>query len=632
MRCPECSQRNSVAAKKCAACGSSLSRKPLPLALKVFVGTLVGLIFVLCLAALSTTIINPDKAMTNAATTLTGKSKSVEQMMDNFKRFDQSMRSFLQKYGSLTTEELSSKLSTSLPKTYYEDHIFELLPNLKLVEIDTALNASNYLILLTNGKTEVLPVIGLDVYDRNSFLPQRNKPTNDKKANEGQLLVLLGHSAGIHGHHPRVKVLLLSSTLQSDNVVDLTDTAVPKIYGEGIAKFSPNQKDIELSMSLLNRGQELQLFSPIQTKASLPIENESLYEQLLWQNNNYSLRSQPGTSKLYALYAVASALQNHNKLWRFRPYLSIGAKRTIAGMPAISSEQGFKIASYSSGKNPATTGNIYELRDDSTKVIVELRPIATGRKGPGNISWFVNSLSISHAAPVPPTVATTALSITATAPIAAPVAPISPAANTKTVLPKAIETKGIENKISQNKMSQIDKNKTRLKTAEIKATEIKTVENKAAKSRSAKEEKAIVNSSAQAMFVPELANYIKLRNGPATTYKSLLDINPNTHFTIIGKEAGWYRIKVDNKEGYVYAGLVSNHKGGAYTGRAAKRSGVVRDEQQHTIANVRSGEHLVLLGRSKNNRYKVILSNGKIGYVSKEAIDGTSEAPPPSVP
>lgn len=333
MRCPDCNQRNSVAAKKCAACGTTLRRKPLPLGFKVFIGTLVGVIFVFWLAALSSTINNPEKTLTSTASTLTGKSNSVEQMMGNIKHFDKAMYQFLQKYGSLTNGELASKLSTTLPKSLYENHIFEILPNLKLVEIDTALNASNYLVLLSNGQTKVLPINGLDVYDSNSFLPQNDKSESDKKAKEGQLLVLLGHTASMHGHQPRVKVLLLSSTLQSDNIIDLTDTTVPNLYGEGTAKFSPNQKDIELSISLFSRGQELNVFSAEQLKSTLPVENESLYEQLIWQNNSYSLRSQPGTSKLSALYAAASSLENHNKLARFHTYFSTGAKHTIEQTP-----------------------------------------------------------------------------------------------------------------------------------------------------------------------------------------------------------------------------------------------------------------------------------------------------------
>src|ERR1700722_7257307 len=117
MRCPECNQRNSVAAKQCAACASTLRRKPLPLGLKIFVGSLASLVFIFCVAALSTTLVSPDKALSNAATLLTSKSTSIDQMTGNFKIFDQTMRTFLQKYGSLSNDELTAKLSTCLPKT-----------------------------------------------------------------------------------------------------------------------------------------------------------------------------------------------------------------------------------------------------------------------------------------------------------------------------------------------------------------------------------------------------------------------------------------------------------------------------------------------------------------------------------
>ena len=98
MRCPECNQRNSVAAKKCAACDVPLRRKPIPLSFKVFVGTMVGIVFVFWLAALSSAINNPEKTLTSTASTLTGKSNSAEQMMGNIKHFDKAMNQFLQKY------------------------------------------------------------------------------------------------------------------------------------------------------------------------------------------------------------------------------------------------------------------------------------------------------------------------------------------------------------------------------------------------------------------------------------------------------------------------------------------------------------------------------------------------------
>jgi hypothetical protein len=117
MRCPECSQRNSVAARKCNACGKVLPRKPLPMPVKIFFGAGIGVGFALCLAALSTTIDSPEKALIKAAGEITGKSKSTQQASDNCRRFDEAAQGLLKKFGVLSTNELRQKLAQSLPKS-----------------------------------------------------------------------------------------------------------------------------------------------------------------------------------------------------------------------------------------------------------------------------------------------------------------------------------------------------------------------------------------------------------------------------------------------------------------------------------------------------------------------------------
>ncbi len=611
MRCPDCNQRNSVAAKKCAACGSGLRRKPMPLGFKAFIGTLVGIVFVFWLAALSSTINNPEKNLTSTASTLTGKSNSAEQMMGNIKNFDEAMYKFLQKYGSLGNSELTSKLSITLPKSLYENHVFEILPNLKLVEIDTALNASSYLVLLSNGQTKVLPITGLGVYDSNSFLPQNDKSDNGKQAKEGQLLVLLGHTTSMHGHQPRVKVFLLSSTLQSDSIVDLTDTAVPKLYGEGTAKFSPNQKDIELSISLLSLGQELSAFPIGQLKASLPVENEALYEQLIWQNNAYSLHSQPGTSKLYTLYAVADALKNHNKLIHVRGYFSPVARRALEQTPIDKSEQGFVITSYKSLKKSGGANNIYILKNDSLKAVVELKPLSNGKKGSGN-GWFVSTLSITKLTPGPH----------ASIPAATPTNLQSPQKNNKD-----------DQKDKTNPAAEVTK-PTQPETEE----KIKTVKTEETK-KEIQKTSAIATPTeqgVQASFARDLKANVKLRNGPGTTYESIYEIKPSQRVSILDKQNGWYRVKVDDKEGFIYAGLIANQKNNGYRSALIKQNCTVKDDEQHAIMHISRGDHLILVDGPQNDRYKIMLSDGKIGYVKKEAIDGAPrpvrESPPPFVP
>jgi SH3-like domain-containing protein len=251
----------------------------------------------------------------------------------------------------------------------------------------------------------------------------------------------------------------------------------------------------------------------------------------------------------------------------------------------VTSESGFTITAYRSGKR--STNNIYELRNDSTRVIAELRPNATGKKGNG-LNWFVYSLTISHFKP-----STSPVSVTTP--------------KTTEVISKAKSAEE-KPKASENKITQ---------------TELpgkKTIQ-----------PQAIEKTAPSA--VSSLRTTIKLRSGPSISQPSIYDIKPNSPLTIMGKENGWYKVKIDGKEGFVYAGLINAGKSGGYISKTAKQNGLVKDDEKNVIGNARAGEHLVLLSGLRNNRYKVILSDGKTGYVTKDTIDGGPlNSPPPSVP
>ncbi len=526
MRCPECNQRNSVAAKHCTACGGALLRKPLPLASKIVLGSMVGLLFVVCLAALSTTLNNPEKTLTNAAKRLTGKSSLPEHGLENFRDFDQAVRAILQKFGTLNNAELSEKLAANLPKSLYEAHVFELLPDVRLVEIDTALNASDYLILLQNDKADILPVMGLGVFEASSLLPQ----SANSKLSSGQMLVMLGHTTGVSGGHPTVKILHLSTNLQPENITDLTDSVVPKIYGEGSAKFAVNKKDIDLSTSLLSRGQELNLFAMKQPRP-LPFENENLFEQLLWSNNHYLLHAQPGTSKLCAIYAAVASLANRNKIWRYHSYLTNNATHVIVHNAPITSSQGFTIRPYGTAQ-VGTAGNVFELVDDSHKIIVALRPISENQKKSeqgASTKWIVDNLAVSKESKT--------------------------AAHAAAVATKSSEIKTEENKPAENKIPlamQPDANKIEKSP---------TVANKSVETPVPKIEskpQPTVPYVLPANFIPELKTVVKLRSGPGTTYQVLHQLMPETHIAIIGKSGDWYQVKVGDQKGYILGELVKN--------------------------------------------------------------------------
>ena len=605
MRCPECSQRNSVASKKCTGCGKVLPKKPLPLFGKILLGSVVGLAFGLCLATLSTAIDSPEKALKRAAGEITGQSKSAEQALDNFSRFDQAVQVLLKKFGNLSTVELRQKLAESLPKSLYEAHVFELLPDVKLVEIDTALNVADYIVLLHDEKATIAPVIGLRVYDGSSFLPQTSckQESGTKLNNSGQMLVLLGHTSGSSGNHPTVKVLFLNANRQAESITDLTDTIVPAIYGEGTAKLAANQKDIDLAVSLLSRGQDMKLFALEQNKP-LPLENETLYDQLIWANNHYNLRSQAGASKLYAIYGALAALENHHRLWRQQAYLTNNVRRFIERSPIVFSTTGFVIQGNKLAKNKdasATASNVYTLSDGSKKITAVLRYIPGSKKTtePGG-KWLVEGLAVSAETKPAKSI------LSKTIPEEKPVVE----SQTKTMPPTAIPVPE-QAAISSKSPTIVGTNAT-------------------------ENNDKIIPCHLQATFFPDIKASIKIRSGPGTSYQILNQLKPDTAITVTGRNGSWYRVEAGGKEGYIYGGLINMHGSIAAGCRSAKvlTGFVLRDEKDHVFAYAHKGEHLVIVG-STDKKYKVMLVNGKTGYLDKQAIDApipaASTVPHPAI-
>jgi SH3-like domain-containing protein len=119
-----------------------------------------------------------------------------------------------------------------------------------------------------------------------------------------------------------------------------------------------------------------------------------------------------------------------------------------------------------------------------------------------------------------------------------------------------------------------------------------------------------------------------LRRGPGTTYGIVKEIGSDTPIKVLGQENSWYKVRVDDKEGFVYAGLLDYKQPDAYTVATIKQSKGVTDESNRKLASLQVGDRLVVLGGIKNNKYKVQLANGKVGYVDKDAVEVAVDAPP----
>ncbi len=123
--------------------------------------------------------------------------------------------------------QVASVLQTALPIQVFEVHVIELPRGLKIVEIDTMLQASNYLVIKNDTDTKVVNIPGLEVCDGAQVV---SDPA-------GPVLIAIGHTAGQGPRKPLVKVY----ALMPDAIRDQSDKSVPPIRGEGNVFFCEKQ-------------------------------------------------------------------------------------------------------------------------------------------------------------------------------------------------------------------------------------------------------------------------------------------------------------------------------------------------------------------------------------------------------
>src|ERR1700678_4197295 len=162
MRCPGCNQRNSVAAKVCNNCGHKFERKPIPIGFKIFAGVFVGLLFIWGVAAaVAPSFVDPGKALARVAKRVAAGPKNPADAKQATAELDEAVKNFLKQNGSLPTPELMTKLQQGLSESAFEVHVFELNRGMSVVEIDTVLQATEYLILKSNSGARVTALPGM---------------------------------------------------------------------------------------------------------------------------------------------------------------------------------------------------------------------------------------------------------------------------------------------------------------------------------------------------------------------------------------------------------------------------------------------------------------------------------------
>jgi uncharacterized protein YgiM (DUF1202 family) len=300
--------RNSVAAKSCGTCGYKFKRKPIPLSIKIGLGvSAVGFAaWGVAAAVIMPSFTDAGHSLTRIAKHVASGPKTPDDAIKMRKDLDGAIISYLKSIGKQPANQIANLLTSELASSAYEVHAFDLPRGLKIVEVDTLLQACDYLIINDQSSTKVQALPGMEVVEGGRIVTESGAPT----------LVLIGHSSGQGAKRPLIKVLAL---LPGD-VADETGKALPDISGEGTAAFAANNKDIGLTLSLWSVGTGEKLFSSAPNVVART-DDEQVKFKLVWDNGHYRLVRDLGSSPLSTVYAVASAMRNPSNADAVKSYL-----------------------------------------------------------------------------------------------------------------------------------------------------------------------------------------------------------------------------------------------------------------------------------------------------------------------
>ncbi len=573
MRCPECDVRNSVAARKCAECGKDLPRKRTPLPFIVGGIVVIGLAGagLMGIGAAITTKKDPQNDLAAVAKRVAGGPKNPADAEKLKSDLDKALKEYLRKAGAMSTAELATALQTALPTQTYEVHIVELPRGLKIVEIDTMLQASNYLVIKNETDTKVVNIPGLEVCDGAQVI-------NDTA---GPVLICVGHTAGQGPRHPQVKVY----ALMPDAIRDQSEKSVPPIKGEGNAAFAKNNKDVNVEVSLYSIGVAEGAFTNLSSVAATA-EDELLKTTLKWDHGKFTGEIPGGRGQLAALHAVARSLKFGEVAPEYKSYLSSNAQGQVESLKSTQPSAFTLSKIKSTSKRRRQTSNRYGLFSPAGSYIVELTPAGGNSSG----SWVANAVTKAAgeeiqsaqmpgqpkampSAMVPSVVRqnlpsetnTSETSTTATTKTAAPIverrgekqipvkveehlAPLKTEPAKVVEAPKVVEMPRVVEKPKKEPAPQI---------AEAPRTPPKSG---LAVSRDPSIKDAPAVTPTPGFIKTSSDPTVQLRRGPSGVYRTVMRLSRGDQVEIIGKRDGWLKVRSNGREGFVPESLISSSK------------------------------------------------------------------------
>jgi len=670
MRCPECSQRNSVAAKNCYSCGHKFKRKPLPISLKIAFAV-IGLIIVAwgAIAALLPSFTDPKNVLARVAKKVAEGPKSEADAASVKNEFDECVRNFLKQNGTQPPTELTKNLQQALADSAFEVHVFDLTRGLEVVEIDTILQASDYLILKSGSNIKVSAMPGMEVFDMAKIITEGAAPS----------VVILGHTGGQGAHRPLVKVY----ALLPDDVIDQTAKSVPALKTEGTASFAHNGRDVKIEYSVVSVGVGDHSFSPA-LKLPQGLTDETIHGSLKWVDGHYQPQlSGSGTGQMSLLYAVARLLSGAPAEQYSKSLGQIATSLATTGSDAVPQECTISLGQSSPAAAPApvrssrrnhsqasgaTTTTSYVLQGKTLNCDVELSrssgqwALVSAKKAPSQ-----GQPALAQA--VPDQNATSTTTTTTTTPDSKIVETKSPddkivtasskgaATGSTDALPGATDSKSTTSTSKDSTKSSAQSGASTSETVEkaqkvldkismvqskgsselepVKKGSDKTPEpteaDKTASDTGKDSQKGAKGKSESAVGIGASVSdkievsQVRMRSGPGANYAQISTLARGAKIKVIGKTSGWYKVRVNGKDGYVYGGFIDYKTPDAYETLTVQKAGQLTDDHSNKVYKSTPGERLVVLGGSKDGKVRVQLSSGRTAYINKESVEQKDE-------
>ncbi len=567
MRCPECEIRNSVAACKCKACGHKFPRKPIALPVKIGAGVLVAAVAVWGVAsALVPKYTDPELALERVAKEVIAGPKNGSDAKRLKSDLDHAVFAVLDKHGDRPLPELMEILQKRLPSSAFEVHVSDLPRALRLVEVDTVLQASDYLVMKAKSGVKTFPVDGLEVFENGKIITEGAAPS----------LVLIGHSSGQAARRPQIKVL----ALMPDDISDRSQQSVPEIKGDGAAIFLKNDRDLQVDVSLYSQGVAEGLFTS--SNPNPVVQDETVRYLLDWKDHKYILRQGQPQGKLMPLYAMAMSLTKPAEAAKYEPYIG---QSGLALVKELTAKQPFTRPEFSIVKAQSPSGRrgrrkrsdgreVYILTNAQKAIEVELQQKSYWVVANANLKDLNEAAAIAQSTPQTP-VTTTAAPQTPK-PSGVTVDGTQGKVTIKTI-DQYVEAVGKEKAGETTKKAEEPvKEKPAVKVVNEPEKQPETPTRKVASASPESSTQAStptrsrgsakppppdeehVSSSESAQVSQSLSgNHVRVRRGPSMEYRTLTEASAGDKIEFLGKKNGWYRVRVNGVEGYLNSSFVS---------------------------------------------------------------------------